>query len=473
MVDAEDLKSSPRKGVRVRIPPFAFVLAAWSDPLRSETPSARFLQRSLTLAKRSGPMSTAPTDPRASCDRREFLAAAATLASAAVVSRSAPPLKATAPAQVAQDPLGVRADFPITANRTYLNSAYITPNPRQVVQVGQAFMASKAEQSLKVGDLLRKVDDVRGQFARLVNAAPEEIGVLYTTSEGENLVANSVDWKAGDNVVIDELHYEAEFVIYRQLEARRGVELRIVRHREGAVYPADFEPHVNARTRLVSVAWVSHQNGFRHDMRPIADIAHAHGALCYADAIQAIGMFPVDVRAAGVDVMTSGTYKWLLGGFGSAPFFVNRAVADRIRPDRYGSFSVAKNLPDHHFELHKTTKQYEYATLPFAEVYQLEAGIAYLERVGVARIEEHTVSLGLRIQDGLLKQGHRLFTPPANRSSIVTFYTGPDANAVRTAFESAKVDVTVRDGQVRVSAALFNSTDDVDRFLDVTARLRG
>jgi cysteine desulfurase / selenocysteine lyase len=52
------------------------------------------------------------------------------------------------------------------------------------------------------------------------------------------------------------------------------------------------------RTRLVSVAWVSHQNGFRHDMRPLADVAHAHGALFYTDAVQALGMFPANVRAA-------------------------------------------------------------------------------------------------------------------------------------------------------------------------------
>src|SRR5690606_23337127 len=105
----------------------------------------------------------------------------------------------------------------------------------------------------------------------------------------------------GDNVVIDDLHYDTEFVLYRELERTRGIELRVARSRGGAAGVAEFEPLVDRRTRLVSVAWVSHRNGFRHDMRALADLAHAHGALIYADAIQAVGTLAVDVQAADVD----------------------------------------------------------------------------------------------------------------------------------------------------------------------------
>ena len=402
-------------------------------------------------------------------NRRSFVATAASLAaSVAVQPSSALAAVPQRPDVGTDDPLGVRADFPIVADRTYLNSAYITPIPRQVVAAGQAFTESKATQSMKLADMLGKVEEVRVQFAQFINAAPDEVTFLYTTSEGENILANALDWSRGDNVVIDELHYEAEFVIYRELEARRGVELRIAKHRDGVVTASDIEQLVDRRTKLVSVAWVSNQNGFRHEMRPIADVAHAHGALFYTDAIQAAGMFPIDVRAAGVDALCSGTYKWLLGGFGVAPFFIKREALDRIRPDRYGAFAVAKTLPDYRFELHATAKRFEYATLPFAEVYQLGAGLAYLQKVGVSRIEQHTVALGKRLQDGLVAQGYKMFTPAGTRSSIVTFFTRKPPNDLRSALGAANVDVTVRDnGQVRVSPALFNTTEEVDRFLAV------
>ncbi len=402
-----------------------------------------------------------------SIDRREFLAATAALAATTAITPSRAGAITDPPGD---DPLGVRGDFPVASSRTYLNSAYITPSPRQSIAAGQAFLESKS-QPLTVGALFAKVEKVRVQFARLVNASPEEIGFVYGTTEGENLVANTVPMAPGDNVVIDELSYEGAFVVYRELEKRRGIELRIVRHRDGAVPASDFEPVVDRRTRLVSIAWVSHLNGFRHEMGAIADIAHARGALLHTDAIQAVGMLPVDVRAADVDFLCCGTYKWLLGGFGLAPFYIKRELLDRIPMDHFGVFQVSKDLPDYRFELETTAKRYEYATLPFAEVHQLGAGLAYLERVGVGRIEEHVVALGRRMQDGLLRQGYRLYTPPGNRSAVVSFYfTKPTAD-VRAAFEAAKVDVTVREDHVRASAALFNNTDEVDRLLAITQRL--
>jgi len=166
-----------------------------------------------------------------------------------------------------------------------------------------------------------------------------------------------------------------------------------------------MEPLVNRRTKLVSVAWVSHQNGFRHDMRPIADLAHAHGAFFYTDGIQGAGMFPMDVKAAGVDAMCVGTYKWLLGAYGVAPFYVRRELLDRIRLDRYGALHVERQLGPTSFEIYKTARRFDYATLAFGPVYQLGAGLEYLKRVGVDRIETHTVALAHQVHKGLRTLG--------------------------------------------------------------------
>lgn len=285
-------------------------------------------------------------------NRRDFLRLA-----------SAAPLAAGVRSDPASDPLGVRGDFPVAARGVYLNSAYITPVPTSVSDAGRTFAEAKSTRPISLPDMQAKADEVRGQFARLVNASNEEIGFLASTSEGENLVATALDLKPGDNVVIDELHYQTEFVLYRQLEETRGVELRIAKARGGAVTVADFEPLVNRRTRLLSVALVSHQNGFRHDLKPLAELAHSRGAWLYTDAIQAAGMIPIDVRASGVDALCAGTYKWLLGGFGTAPFFVRRELLDRITPDRWGALHVAKDLGNHRYEIHRSAKKFEFATL--------------------------------------------------------------------------------------------------------------
>jgi selenocysteine lyase/cysteine desulfurase len=278
----------------------------------------------------------------------------------------------------------------------------------------------------------------------------------------------------GDNVVIDELHYETEFVLYSHLAKTTGVELRVARARGGAVTAKEFEPLVNGRTKLVSVAWVSHQNGFRHDMRPIADLAHAHGAFFYTDGIQAVGMFPVDVKAAGVDAMAIGTYKWVLGAYGVAPFYVRREVMERLTLDRYGALHVEKQLGPQDFQIYKTAKRFDYATLAFGPVYQLGAGLSYLERVGVARIETHTVELAQRLHRGLRTLGFEVTTPEGNRSSIVAFRVQKPEDTIQRRLAETKTQVSVRENgtQIRVSPALFNTVDDIDRFLTVAEGMR-
>ena len=378
------------------------------------------------------------------------------------------PLEGQRPATDRDDPLGVRRDFPAVRDGLYLNSAYIAPIPLPVADAARAFAERKASKPIPLDEMLKKTDEVRGQFARLIGAEPNEIGFLFATSEGENIVASALDLKAGDNVVVDELHYETSFVLYRHLEETRRISLRIVEHRDGRVSSDDFARLMDDRTRLVSVAWVSHQNGFRHDMRALADVAHAHGALFYTDAVQALGMFPANVRAAGVDFMTSGTYKWLLGGFGVAPFFVRHELLDRIRVDRLGALHVEKELGDHRYEIYRTAKKFEYATLPFAEVYQLGTALAYLERVGVDRIERHTVALAGELREGLAALGFRVLTPPDNGSSIVSVHLDRNQARAREVLDKNGVQVSFREkgSQVRVSPALFNTRDEIRRFLD-------
>ena len=405
--------------------------------------------------------------------RRELLTSAASLAAAAAVSPAqALSLTSRLSHGAQNDPLGVRPDFPILENgRTYLNSAYITPCPRAVPAAGAAFLQAKAARPITVGEMLSKAGAVLNDFATLINASPNEVGFLFATTEAENTLANSIPMKAGDNVVVDSLHYDGALVVYRELEKRRGVELRIVEHRDGLVTPADIARRVDARTRLVSLSYVSSVNGLRHDVRAIADIAHAHGAYLHIDAIQALGMFPVDVRADNMDFLCSGTYKWLLGGFGVAPFYMRQSLLDLVPSDRFGIFQVESQTPDFHFTLRRTARRYDYATLPFAEVHQLGAALAYLNAVGVAKIEAHTLGLTRRLEKGLVAQGHKLFTPAGNRSSVLCVYTTKPTADVRKAFEDAKVDVTVREGHVRVSIALFNNSDDVDAALEVTKKL--
>ena len=194
------------------------------------------------------------------CTRREFLGTVS--AATAMTAVSCAP-----PTQRGDDPLGVRSDFPVIGESTYLDSPYITPSPRQAVEAAVAFTEAKGRDPVSLGAMLQEADVVRRSYAQLIGASESEVGLLFATSEGENIITRALDLRAGDNVVVDDLHYDTTYVLYRHLEETRGIELRVVENRDGVASPEDFASQVDNRTRLVSVSWVSHQNGFHHDLK--------------------------------------------------------------------------------------------------------------------------------------------------------------------------------------------------------------
>ena len=378
------------------------------------------------------------------------------------------------------DPLGVRKDFPATRECTYLNTAYIGLISQAVVEAAHDWTEARAHRPYTVGQMEAKADEARKLFAEMVGAGADEIGFLYSTSEGENVVVNSLDFKPGDNVVFDDIAYPTTPVIYRRLEQTHGVEMRVVKNRNGAGAVEDFAKLADKRTRILSVAWVSNTSGHRHDMKALADLAHAHGAYLYADAVQFIGTAPVDVHAMGVDFFTTGTYKWLMAGFGVAPFYVRRELLDRIHPGNVG-WIVEKSLPNYHYQNFRSAKKFEYSSASFGQLYELAAALAYLKRIGLDKIEAHTQSLVQQLRKGLVDRGFQVFTPEGNHSSIVSFYTSKAAREIQTALDAERIRVSLQQGsedgvpegrvRIRVAPAFFNNAAEIKRFLQVSERL--
>ena len=227
------------------------------------------------------------------------------------------------------------------------------------------------------------------------------------------------------------------------------------------------------KTRLVSVAWVSHQTGFRHDLAALADLAHAHGAYIFADVIQGVGMLPLDVRAANLDFCAAGSYKWLLGSFGVALFYVRESLLERISLDRFGSFHILERHGELAHELPKDGRNCMYATPAFGPVYELSAGIRFVQQVGVANIAQHVIGLAHHLRAELDKLGYQLLTPADNQSGIVAFIHGHDPTHIKRRLQATNIHVNFREGssQIRIGSALFNNVSEIDAFLDVMAAL--
>ena len=366
----------------------------------------------------------------------------------------------------------MRSEFPVTDELAYLNTASLGPLSRTV---RNTLVAYADEKMLYRNPASRRAakERARAKFAALFGADEDEIAFLYATSDGENIVVGAIDWKAGDNVVLDELHFTTSFVLYRELQKRSGVELRIVPSHGGRARIEDFEARVDGRTRLISVAWVSNRNGFRHHLPSLGELAHANGAYLYADAIQAFGTFTTNLHDEGADFACGNGYKWLFADFGCAPLYVRREHLEWMTPDRYGHGQVAENLLDHHFLLKTTAEKFEYANVSYGAMAAMDAALTVLEDVGLDRIERHTVALAGELRAGVAELGLDLFTPPDNTSPIVSFYHGLDPEKLLKALRADHVPVTFQeDGRLlRAAVALFNNRADVARLLGVLARL--
>ena len=186
-----------------------------------------------------------------------------------------------------------------------------------------------------------KQQDLKKRYGQLIGAAANEIAFTASTSDGENIVVMGMDLpRRGGNIVIDELHFTTSLYMYKELE-KKGVELRIVKHRDWAIDVNDMDRAIDRNTRLVSLALVSNVNGFMHDCKAVSALAHARGAYVFADIIQAVGAVPVDMRALGIDFASAGTYKWLMGERGFGFLYVREDLQGTVLPTtRYGHRQV-------------------------------------------------------------------------------------------------------------------------------------
>ena len=401
-------------------------------------------------------------------NRREFLVGAGSLAIAAK-----PLFAAAQNGRPGVFPASVRADFPSVARETYLNSAALHP-------VGS--FAANAMKGVIDNRLLgpgegradfnaKQQEDLKRKFGAMINAAPTEIAYIANTSDGENIVVMGLDLakQKGANVVIDELHFNTSLFMYKELE-KKGLELRIVKHKNWKIDPEDMSKAIDRNTKLVSMALVSNVNGFMHDCKTVSAIAHARGALVFADIIQAVGAVPVDVKALGIDFASSGTYKWLMGERGIGFLYVREDLQGTVLPTtRYGHRQMSNfNRAQLTWEPMPGAARYETGGIPVVLAAGVSAGIDYVNKLGLANIRTHAKQLTDRLQNELPPLGYKPLTPRETETPTVAFEL-KDAAATSKMLQAAKVVGTVigNESRLRLAVSVFNTHEDIDRVVAV------
>ncbi len=362
-----------------------------------------------------------------------------------------------------------RHEFPACEGKVFLAHAGVCPLPRRVADaIKQYVEASTHDQQENVlSDEV--VSETRILAARLIEAGEDEIAFVGSTSMGLAMVAAGLPWERGDNVVCYRDDYPANVYPWMDL-ARRGVETRFVEATPlGNITVEDVERVVDEKTRLVSLASVHFQTGWRLDVDRIGRFLRERGILFCLDGIQSFGALRTSMKF--VDFAAADAHKWLLGPLGTAILYVRREHFERFHPPLVGwnSASSPNFIAQESLAFKRDARRYEPGSLNLAGIVGLRAALQLIHECGIESIEARVLGLaGKAIALGT-KAGFTVLGAAEGKglSGIVSLVgEGRDLVKLHARLESAQVVTSLRycrDGKqcLRLSPHFYNTEKEL------------
>lgn len=360
--------------------------------------------------------------------------------------------------------------FPVTKNLIYLNHAGVSPIPVRAAAGGVA----RLREYMQLGAFnTRGWLDVssagRSLFANLIGSREDEVAFIKNTSEGISFIAGGFPWREGKNVVTTAVEFPANIYPWMALE-EKGVEVRLVPAHHGRVPAEELFDAVDRNTSMVSLSSVEFINGFRHDLRRIGEFCRKKDIFFFVDAIQSIGVIPMDVEEYHIDFLAADGHKWLLSIEGIGCLYVTDRAMDLITPIEYGWHSVKNRFEfeEIDFTLDDTAKKFEAGSLNILSISVFNESMKLIEEAGVPFIWEK-VSATIDYLFRKVDPSWKVLTPSDKdeRSGIFTFaIPGVNPKTLWKKLLEKNVVTSPRGGGIRVSPHFYNTLDEIDMFIE-------
>jgi cysteine desulfurase/selenocysteine lyase len=369
-----------------------------------------------------------------------------------------------------------RSEFAVTRRLIYLNHAAVGILPQSSVVAVEELLRAHADAGvLGTWPFDERTGEYRETIARFIGAAAAEIAFVASTSAGASVLAQSIPWNDGDEIVLADDEFPSNVVPWLAVR-ERGVRVRLIESASGPLTPDRLRREIGQKTKVVAVSWVSYADGYRRDLAALAEVAHAAGALLCVDAMQGLGALPLDVRNSGVDAVFAGAGKWLLGLHGAGFLFVRKGVLEALRPGLPGWRAQSDIWDFHNYDqaFSNDSRRLESGTPNLAGNVALHTSVELLRRSDPAAIERWVLDLTDTLCERLTRLGARLLTQRASgvRSGIVTFaMPGVDSRELGAALSREGVVTTYRDTGIRVSPHGYNLPSEIDAALETIAGL--
>ena len=320
-------------------------------------------------------------------------------------------------------------------------------------------------------DIESRLEAVRSAVAAAIGGTADEIAFMRSTSDGALVVANGLDWRDGDEVVLSDNEFGANAFPWLNLHDI-GVRPVFVRAPGQRLTVETLERLASDRTRVVTVSYVGFSDGYRHDLAALGAWCKAKGVIFAVDAIQGFGHLPLDVAACAIDICYFGVAKWLLSPQGLSVVYVRRELAERLRPALCSWRSVKEPMRflDYAQPLLPGARRFDGATVNYPAAVGFAESLHLITDAGLENIEAHVLRLGARFIAGVRSLGLPVVSElePAARSGIVVAGRGRNSvEDLQRRARAAAVQLTIRDTGVRFAPHGYNADADVDRVLSI------
>jgi selenocysteine lyase/cysteine desulfurase len=368
-------------------------------------------------------------------------------------------------------------EFPVSRKLAYLDHAAVSPMPVRTARLMAERVAALQDPALENGHRERFAAEARERLGRLMNVPPTQIALLTNLGEAMAIVANGLDLRVGDEIVIPEKEFSS-LVYPWLLQERRGAKVVWVPKRGATTNLEDIAAAITSRTRVVAVSHVEFLNGFRHDMVGLGALCRNRNVLLAVDITQSLGVLPVDVQAWGADVAAAHGYKWLMAMHGIAALYVSERAMERVQPTVPGRSSVTGGFESLEFAIdwHPDARRYQSGGPNWTGAAAIARSLSLTEEIGIERAGTRARAAIDHVFEGLERVPVTITSDPRceHRSSIIAFTFGSsdeDAAFQKHAKENG-VAVGLRNMGIRVAAHYWNSLEDADRLLE-EARVYG
>ena len=368
------------------------------------------------------------------------------------------------------------AEFPWTAETTYLNNASIGPLPERTrLALDQFNRGRSAPHTLPDRDLFAMLAETRRRIARLIGATAEEIALTVNTGFGISMAARALPLAPGEIVLVSDKEFPANVYPWLRLKDR-GVTMELVpTTAEG--WPDEariLERLRDPRVRVLAVSLVQFSSGYLVDLDRLSAAAQEAGAFLVVDAIQGIGQLPVDLSRTRVDVLACGAQKWLLSPWGSGFVYVHRDLIASLDPAITGWLSFEgtddlSRLTQYDDTLRADARRFELMTLPYQDFAGLNVSLDLLLSIGVERIREHISTLHQPVLAWAERSGARITSPRDGRGSGILCVAPDGVQDVHRRLKAARIVCSLREGSIRLSPHCFNTVAEMERVAHVLA----